>query len=118
MDNREFYRGSPALYPRREPHVPFRAQVLFIAAIWVFGLGSMLSMMYGAPLGVLASIIVALTLAAIPFGLGWLHLHDRTGLPDENVTRGPMGPGPAQYPEAGGYVAQEGQAGSGEARRE
>jgi hypothetical protein len=70
----------------------------FIGAIFIFGFGMMLSMWAASPLGMAASVIFAIGLAAVPFGLGWMHLQDRTGLPPENITRHPMGPGPQFYP--------------------
>lgn len=95
------YRGSPAAYPRREPNVPFRAQLAFIGAIIAFGAGTMLSLAAGWLPGVAVSITVALLLAAIPFGAGWMHVHPSPDAQPENVTQGPMGPGPGLYPAVG-----------------
>lgn len=92
------YRGSPAAYPRREPNVPFRAQLAFIAAIVAFGLGTMLSLRGGWVPGIAVSISVAVMLAAIPFGAGWMHIRADPNAVPENVTDRPMGPGPGLYP--------------------
>lgn len=92
------YRGSPAAYPRREPNVPFRAQLVFIAAMVAFGLGSMVSLAFGWPPGVAVSISVAVMLGAIPFAAGWTQVHPDPHATPENITERPMGPGPDLYP--------------------
>lgn len=92
------YRGSPAAYPRREPNVPFRAQLAFIGAMIAFGAGTMLSLAVGWMPGIVVSVTVALLLAAVPFGAGWLHIRPDPNAVPENVTASSMGPGPGLYP--------------------
>lgn len=100
VEETDGYRGSPAAYPRYEPSVPFRAQLLFIAALLAFGGGILVSLAAGWPEGIAVSLVLAFVFAAIPFGAGWTTLVADPDRPPENVTTGAMGPGPDQFPEA------------------